>query len=275
MAFERLDIEQPRPFGYQIGDKFERRIHAELRQPYRLELDALPVAGRLGEWLALEAPVVSERSVGQSTHYDIRLTYQIINLHQDLKDIAVPQHELLYSDGGEPLKVLVPAKRVGVSMLRTRGETDLRDDIAPPVMAASRWPALAAAAVLLFSLLGLVHLYRGLPSPIAARPFTRTLARVRGLRGDDWDDARYREVLRDIHHAFNATAGHTVFAETLDAFFDEHAPYRTLREPITAWFGHSRACFFEAHAGDADTRYTPQALRQLLEQCSDIERGLA
>lgn len=274
IAVERLDIRQPRSFGYQIGDKFERTLSLQLRKPYRLTPDELPTPGRLGEWLVLEAPEIVHEDLGASTRYEIRLTYQIINVKPDLPGIAVPHHFLPYTDGQETLKVLVPAWRVGVSVLRMDGHDELQPDRQPWSLPFDYFKTILCGSLLLISLLGLACLHWGLPSSAQRRPFMDANRRLRRARHRHWDEHQYHEVLQIIHQAFNEVAGKTVFADALAEFFDDHKQFALLREPITDFFLRSRKVFFDGGAKDPGARYSQGELVAFVRRCSDLERGL-
>ena len=50
VAVERIEVSQPRKFGYQLGDLFERQLSLRLRRPYEFVEDSLPQPGRLNRW---------------------------------------------------------------------------------------------------------------------------------------------------------------------------------------------------------------------------------
>ena len=272
---ERLDIQQPRSFGYQIGDRFERTVTLQLRHPYRLLVDTLPAAGRLTEWLACETPQLAQTNLGGSMRYDIRLIYQIVNISPDLHDIALPHHELRYGDGKETLTLLIPAWRVGVAALHLGTGGQMQGDRVPWSLPLPYFRPILCATVLLLSVLGLGYLHWGLPVPATHQPFTRAYWQARKWRQQGWDDERYRAALLLIHKAFNETAGKTVFADALAAFFDDHLQFASARQPVTDFFLRSRRYFFAGTRPDDGERYSYQDMVAFVQLCSNIERGLA
>ncbi|MSR13920.1 MAG: hypothetical protein EXR86_05010 [Gammaproteobacteria bacterium] len=270
---EQLDLRQPRSYGYQIGDKFERTLSLQLRDPYHLAPDALPTHGRVSDWLVLEAPEIIEKDLGGSVLYKIRLTYQVINVDPNRNDIPVPHHFVRYTDGQETLKALVPATRVGVSVLRT-GDDDLHPDREPRSLRFRYFKATFYAALLLSALLGVVTLHWGLPTK-QRPPFMEAYRRLRNSRHCFSGEDSYREALLSVHHAFNATAGKTVFADALTEFFNKHAQFVSLREPINDFYQRSRTAFYEEPVEHHGEQYSHEELVAFARRCSDIERGLA
>ncbi len=274
VRIEQLDITQPRSFGYQIGDKFERSILLRLRKPYQLKIEPLPLQGRMTEWLALEEPIVDVVNLSDSTQYDIQLTYQIININPDVTDIAVPHHNLIYSDGKEIFKALIPASRISVSVLSTHANKSLQPDRIPSKLPQRYLRIILVGTLLLFALTGLAYLHWGLPFSAIKHPFDQACRDLKKLQHRNWDDNNCREALQIIHQAFNETAGKTVFVEQLDEFFSEHKQFTSIQMPIEDYFHRSRTYFFESDQGDQFIKYSLSGLLTLVQDCRDIERGL-
>lgn len=270
----QFDIVQPRSFGYHIGDRFSREVKLVLRSPYVLDMTSLPAAGRFSEFLALDAPRIASAPRDGATFYDIRFDYQVVNVGAEAASIAVPHHDLAYSDAKEHLKALVPDTRITVTPLRAEGDTGLQPDAAPVPLAFDTTRLWACAVALALSLLALTVIHGKLPSGRRARPFSRAFDEVRAAQGRGWRDEDYETALRAVHRAFNATAGRAVFADALDEFFNGHPAFRRLEAPLVEFFARSRGHFFSA-AGDAvNPRYSAAELVALMKRCRDVERGL-
>lgn len=273
VVVKRLEIVQPRTFGYQLGDKFERRISFLVHEPYVLDTEALPEPGKLNTWLAIEAPDIRQNAMGSYTRMQLRLIYQVTNVEPGITQVPVPHHDLVFTDGKKQTKVLVPAIRIDLNTVTDPRATDLQAD-QPPRKLLQRYKLLALyGALLLVALAGLAWRYFGFTLADKQRPFTQTWKRWRRRRRAQ-DEATTIAALRDIHQAFNDTAGKTVFAETLDTFFTEHRHFDQLRQPINDFFIYSRAVFFAAGDDEQATQYTSAQLVDFLRQCSDAERGL-
>lgn len=273
VVVKRLDIRQPRTFGYQLGDKFERRISFLVHEPYVLDTEALPEPGKLNTWLAIEAPDIEQNAMGSYTRMQLRLVYQVTNVETGVSQIPVPHHDLVFTDGAEQVKVLVPAIRIELNTITDPRGTDLQADQAPQPLARRYDLIVLYAGVLLLALAGLGWRYYGLTLSDKKQPFTSAWKRWRRRLGAA-DEETTVAALRDIHQAFNETAGHTVFAESLDEFVSEHAHFAPLRQPINDYFAHSRAVFFAAGDNAPAAHYSPAELVDFLRACSDAERGL-
>ena len=269
----QLEVQQPRTFGYQVGDKFERRIDFIVRDPYALDTEALPEPGKLNTWLAIEAPDIRQKAMSGDTRVQLRLIYQVTNVEPGITQIPVPHHDLVFTDGTEQVKVLVPAIRIDVNTITDPRSSDLQAD-EPPQLLTQHYGLLALYAGLLFAACaGLAWRYFGMSLSDKKQPFTRAWKHWRSRRGLRSEEA-YVAALRDIHQAFNETAGRTVFAETLEVFFAEHAHFAPLRQSVNDYFIHSRAVFFADNDAGSVEPYPPAQLIDFLRACSDAERGL-
>ena len=273
VVVKRLDIRQPRTFGYQLGDKFERRITFLVHEPYVLDTEALPEAGKLNTWLAIEAPDIRQNAMGSYTRMQLRLIYQVTNVEPGITQVPVPHHDLVFTDGTEQVKVLVPAIRIELNTITDPRSTDLQAD-QPPQLLVQRYNFIMLyGVVLLLALAGLAWRYYGITLSDRKQPFTQAWKRWRRRPGPR-DDEAYRAVLRDIHQAFNETAGRTVFVETLDVFFIEHGHFVPLKQAVSDYFVHTRAVFFAENDGRPAEQYPPGQLLDFLRSCSDAERGI-
>ncbi|MFO1350545.1 MAG: hypothetical protein U1F68_07675 [Gammaproteobacteria bacterium] len=277
VAVRQIEVDNPRPFGYLIGDRIERDIRFELSKPYRLEVRALPKPGRINLWLELRPPRVEASDAGVVNRYRIKMTYQARNLDARHKTIAVPQLyrftvPAMAARSNKPSPS--PAWRFTVATLTDPAESvaDIRPPLAPPVKAMSRLAVAIPALLLVVALTGLAYAW-GLGAGWGRSPFAVAIRRLRRLRRDPWDAAHYGEALRYVHAAFNETAGQTLFAEGLDAFFARAPRYAPLQHAITALFRHSRAVFFGAYEEGA--HYSLAALIAICRDCRRAERGLA
>jgi len=274
VPIEQFDVQQPRAFGYKIGDKFERSIALRLRHPYQLEPLSLPLAGRLNDWLSLEVPTLAQHSRAGYTQYDIRLTYQVVNIDPTVGDIPVPQHELRYGDGRESFNTLVAATRIRLAVVSDWSRNDLRPAQTPVLLNHAFARSAVFAGLLLTALSGMVILNSGLPWFKGRGPFVQISRQLKQFRRREWNDDSYTAALKSIHQAFNQTAGKIVFAETLDDFFDKHSTYNQLQQPIRDYYARSQQYFFSASEDASAPRYSLAELIALAHACRTIERAV-
>ena len=273
---ELLDIQQPRTFGYQIGDQFERVIHLGLNLPYVLDEQKLPKMGRITEWLSLEKPSVEFHIENKLPSYKITLRYQIINIKPGLVDIPVPSHMLVYkhSETDEAFNAQVPATRVRVSALTDPAGKGLQSDIKPNHKPQSTSTIFVYLPLLIVSLLCLLYLRYGLPVLNRNHPFTQLFQSSKAQHRKDWSNEALELTLQKVHQAFNQTANKTVFTEGLDQFFLTHKKFQPLEHEITEFYKASRHFFFE-QADHQQFNYSPAELNELIKKCSELERGIA
>lgn len=268
---EYMEVEQPREFGYQLGDRFERRIRLRLRHPYELVLDSLPTPGRLNRWIAFHSHELERRTLGSADDYEITLRYQVVNVDPSAADAAIPGHELEVRHADETLTFLIRPARTVITPFAEALSNELAPDIAPDALPGRLEDVALSGAILTASLMILSWLHFGWFKGRRTNPFTRAHRLLRGYRRDPLSDEEYAAALRSLHEAFNLTAGHALFPEQLDEFFEDHPGFARIETGIVDYFSRSNAYFF----ADSHERLTLAELVAFARQCRDIERGLA
>lgn len=274
-ALEQIDVTPPRGFGYLIGDKFTRVVDLRVRKPFRLQTEALPSRGRVTHWLAIDAPDIDEQALQGSTQYRLEFTYQLINISPAVKDIALPQQVLQFTDGTATEQTFVPPGRVRVGVITDFAQADVRPDRPPANLPKPAARLMAWSALLLAAVAGLASLRWGFSLGQPRRPFALARRRLGRQRGQAWTEATYVAALREVHRAFNSTAGRTVFGESLAVLFEQAPRYAALARDIETFFARSRAWFFSEHGDVPRFEYSGAELAAFVARCADVERGLA
>ena len=96
----------------------------------------------------------------------------------------------------------------------------------------------------------------------ARRPFARAYRDLRGIARSPFSPETFRAALQRLHRAFDESAGRTLFAEHLDAFFADRPGADGLRAATVDFFALSRGEFFAA-----DAAAPAQSLKSLLQFC--------
>ncbi len=281
-AIRDVEVEQPRTFGYVVGDVFKHRIQITLDDPWKLKLDSLPKNGRTGIWLERQVSQFTEQRISGGTRYQFNFDYQIFNTAKQSVEVFTPQIELSVVNGDKQIPVFIQQWGFTVAPV-TRDNVHQSIDYLQlqPVLKPVRrktdfaYALLAAgSAGLLFSLAVLGYIFGKLPGIKRTQgPFARTLGQLKVLQKKSHEPKNYQQALRQIHRAFNETAGRVVLSEDLEQFFIEQPRLATLREPIEQLFKRSRNLFFESEG--ATVEGSINSLLKLCQQCRDIERGLS
>ena len=260
-ASSRVIVEQPRAFGYVIGDIATQRILLQLNG-HSFVPEALPAPGRASIWFDRRA--VRTETDARGFRWLV-IDYQLMNASKSVALAPLPALKLSSKDAGETLQVdawqlsvspLTPEKplaRVGLGSLRPdRGSV--------PV------PLLLTQRALVFSVTGLVATllawlawwrWRNWRAS-AAQPFAIASRELRSL-----DDAA-PEAWHAMHRAFDGTAGRAIRLETLPQLFERAPQLLAFRPLIEQFYVQSAQRFF---AGQAPSNNVPvHAL------CRDLRR---
>ncbi len=248
---------QMRDTGYTLGDVMEAHVVINLDHGQQIDPGSLPPAGRVTPWLELHATHLEQ--AGDVASLDLR--WQVFATVESARMLKVPAIEL-HTEGSKLQTVVIPAQSFILSPVLPHPLEDTRPrPNLPPWKFDEQTPLQATLACLGFALvcmtlwLWLTDRLPGLPR--RPGPFTRLARSLRHHKGN-----LNTEGLREVHAAFNAAAGETLYPATLPRLF-ERAPYLApLRAEIEQFFQTSWQCFF---ASGADLPEKTQALNWVMQ----------
>ncbi|MEP6875505.1 MAG: hypothetical protein ABI887_14185 [Burkholderiales bacterium] len=269
--------DEPRAFGYSVGDVVSRRITLRVPAGLKLDEDSLPRAGARGRALELQRVLLRKSLTGVPEA--VQLDYQVFLAPRDVRVLEMPPIELRFDGSPRPQTLRIDAWPVTVAPLApvepsTReGLGEMRPDRAPPLLdttAARTRLALEGGAALLL-LAYLAHVYLVLPwSAQRRRPFGRAWAVLRALPARP-HAAQRRAAFERVHAALNETAGEALFEPGLARFIELQPRFAPLRDELARFFADSRNEFFAGGDDAVDARW----LVVLCRRCRDLERGAA
>ncbi|HYA19041.1 MAG TPA: hypothetical protein VEG25_00105 [Burkholderiales bacterium] len=264
-----FQVQDPRPFGYVIGDTIERTIELEALKPFQLDTGKLPKTGRAGTWVALQTVKLATSSHLHSIRYRLALTYQLINSPEAVKHLTLPKVNLELMSGDKAIVQQVPEFTFSAGPLTpphtpaAEGMYLMRPDQAPPLISQRmhRVWFFSFLAILILALLYMAYLRFGLPWG-GPRPFAWAYRDVRRLAKQADGDEAFRLALRRVHRAFDQTAGRPLFQGELGVFFVEHPRFARMRSTSERFFEISQNEFFGTGAGE-------RPMQWLLTFCRD------
>jgi mxaA protein len=243
-------VEQPRPYGYLVGDVLLQKIRlAVAGEP--VEILDLPRKDRIGVWLARRGSTIETRADG--TRWLV-IDYQIVNASKDVDVIALPKLHLR-TRGDPKVFVDVPDWPITVGAItpgtvrNQGGLLELQPDRPAPMVATNvirhqLHQSLLALVTVLLLWLGWWRWREWRASE--QQPFARARRALHGLSPSSpvaW---------RTLHHAFDATAGRVLQPSTLPLLFERAPQYAPLRADIERFYADSAALFFGGAQPAAD-----------------------
>ena len=269
--------DEPRAFGYTVGDIVSRRVALQVPAGLQLDDDSLPRAGARGRALELQRVVLHTSLAGVPDA--LQLDYQVFLAPRELRVLEMPPIELRFEGSPRPQTLRIDAWPVTIAPLAPlepsprEGLGELRPDREPPRIdtpPARVRQAVEGGAMLL--LLGyLANVYLVLPwSAQRRRPFGRAWQALSALPARP-DAAQRRAAFERVHAALNETAGEVVFEPGLARFIAMRPRFAPLRDDLVRFFQDSRAEFFAGGDDTVDARW----LVMFCRRCRDVERGAA
>lgn len=283
-SLPRLAAQLPRSFGYHVGDPIVHRYTVEVPRSYELQRESLPKVGDLNYWLELRR--IETREGGSTSpgarSYVLTLRYQTFYAPLDVRKLQIPGFTLRFAEDGHVVPVRVPPWSFTTSptlqiVARGVGHGGMDQDFSMPDEVPRSLPTAelrTRVGVLIFGSvlwLGFIARRVGWWRPRARTPFARGLRAYGPLRARG-DDTAYREALRVLHRALDATYGRPLFAETLPDFLRRYPAFAAQSEPLARFFEHSRRTFFGDEAVPLEPDALFEDLGRLLRECRRAER---
>ncbi len=277
-AAAEVSVQEPRAFGYAVGDTVSRVVTLQLPAGQSLDQASLPQDARRGQ--AIELRRVTQRNVWRvdGRQLELRFDYQVFLSPLELRTLELPPIVLRLNGGPRVEELRVDAWPVTVGPLapaearQREGLGDLRPDVAPPLVDTGPIQArlLAWGAGALLALAYLAWVYLGLPwLARRQRPFAAAW-RALGRQPAPGTDEQRRAAYRQLHAALNQTAGQVVFAQDLAGFVAAHPRFAGLQAELALFFQRSREQFFSGAA--APLAEHDGWLLGLCRRCRDAER---
>lgn len=284
-----LHEENPeRSVGYTVGDILERTITLDVKKPYKLLDTSLPIVGYerryKGQIIGIELRSIShtQEEHDASTTYTIHLAYQVFTNNVVAKHAALPAEIVKLIANGKVAQYRIPSWDFAISPIAIFGAVKIQYD-----MSTFRGPLLldvgpeklrlkVLLSILALALLGLLYILgRRAWLPRMGGPFARAYRDLNKLRKLPVTDASLQTAVSRVHQSLNATAGNSVFNDTLEAFLARKPAFKPVKADIEQFFGLSRHVFFEHTAAHQAGESPMPWLREFCRRCRDCERGLS
>ena len=247
----RIDRSEVRLFGYQLGDVLTEPIDVQLAPGYRLDVNALPKAGKRAGWFVLRAIRHEDHLLSNGgTRVHLEIEVQLVNAPKQAQTINVPPIALRFV-GATTVNETLPSLAVDVVPL---GTGELRSDLpevrplreAPLIDLEAaegqlRWSGLVAAVAAGWLLLTAAARWL---KPRDRRPFAQAARELRSLTRTAGSLEGARLAVQRVHRAFDQAAGHRLFAEGVSSYTHRVGADAGLQAQTEAFFQLSRQLFF-------------------------------
>lgn len=287
-----MRVEEPRDFGWFIGDRFTRRVEIQVGEGFAFDEEALPAVGEVNHWLERTAVQVTR----QGSWVTVELTYRITNAPEGPGGTrrTVPGWNLMTEKGARRVPTNVPEWSftqlpvVPAEDAEFLSPADVQPDRPPPQAPWSAHLVRVTMLGLAVTVLALYLFYCHYGAVWVARwrrPFTaalRDLRRTAAPAGGAPASEQIRQqtlaaALSRFHAAVNEAAGGVVLHDDLDDFLRREPLYASERDAIARVFEASDALFFDPAAGRDEARggqsstLDPQELVGICRRLSVLE----
>lgn len=241
---ETATISLDRSWGLLIGDE----ITAEITLPANLDIDtaSLPQRNkRHGAWLYLRDNELSGNR--------LLMHYQVTNVPAETREVATPVFELRTTEGGF-INIPEAPLQIGSFLAAENADADGRfvprgDQVLLPARDAGLQQQLwTSLLILIVSVLIWLAWHFGF-RPRHRLPFAHAVFELNKMR---WLGRKNADMAsRNLHHAFNRSAGTVLVASKLDKLWLQCPWLLPMQFEIEGFYQQSATHFFSAQGGDA------------------------
>ncbi|MES2637471.1 MAG: hypothetical protein V4605_09115 [Pseudomonadota bacterium] len=282
-----MQIQEPeRNVGYTVGDILTRTITLNIKKPYQLIDESLPIIGYerryKGQLIGIDLSDLKhdKKENNDAVKHTLHLSYQVFTNNVVAKHGSLPAEYLriINTKSKEVVKYRIPSWDFAISPIAIFGavkvEADMSDFRGPLLLDNSKQKQYLnfLLAILVLSLLGLLYMLgKHAWLPRMGGPFAKS---YRLIRKSPNTPAGVQQAVSSMHQSLNATAGMSLFSGNLSQFLEQKPNFKPITSEIEQFFALSRQVFFESNAkhniGDEPTQW----LAQFCRRCRDCERGL-
>lgn len=266
----------PQTIGIRIGDVLNRQIEIEVKSPYQLSKNTLPMKGSNQNGIELADIQVNSAQHDAKSIYTIALRYQVFANAPTPVAMQLPAEEFALTGGAKALSVKVPAWRFWFSPLAAGTIGNAKESLQPQAIPAlvdisgHQDRLMLLLGLFIIGLTGLIYTnadQRWLPFMNGA--FAQAHRNIKKLQKNR---AHEKTALLHMHQAFNKVHKANLFASEIEQFLVDHPEFTPLKTGIESFFEQSNKSLFTDHPHNSDQFFNH--LISFSKSLRDCERGV-
>jgi len=276
-----IEREDPRLYGYQLGDVITESAYIGLASGYHFDQQSLPKNGKRAGWFMVRASHYSEQALADGSAIGkLTIDFQLINSPSNIRSLTIPPISLKFK-GPQNLVDTLPSLTIDAAPLDTGEVRTGLPDAQPPrpakLIATGETQALLENLLFLAGMIGIwliISLLVQRFSKRKSKPFALAHRDIRRLSRLLMSIESAQALAQPVHRAFDQTAGYRLFREGVPVFCEQlHTP-EELRAMTDAFFETSQRLFFKEETEEAATELLsnfPKQVRDLVRAWKKFE----
>lgn len=260
----------------QVGDVLTRKIVLEVKPPYQLSQETLPLKGTRNNDIELSQISIQQSTSKEGVRYNIDLRYQVFSAAFVPSVLQLPAEKFAITGGPKALSVNLPAWKFWFSPLVPKGMTKAKENMHAQFkptqidLELHQNKLVVFASLLIVGLLGLVYINADQCwLPLMNGAFAKAHRKMKKLPKNTEGE---KQALSYLHQAFNQLHGGNLFANELNGFFSKRPAFVKLRQEIEAFFEQSNQVLFSQKTQSSEQLIAD--LMALSRRLRDCERGV-
>ena len=242
--FYILKIKDPKQkVGYTVGDFIEREIDLEIKEPYKLIEESLPIEGYEKRYRGQVLGIILQKiqTLKNKNNYQINLKYQIFTNNVVAKPASVTAEYIRVinkNNSKEVLKIRIPSFTFAISPIAIFGEVKVENDMSDlrgPILKENGTNLRNIYLSLFFiisSSLVLLYIYtRFTLLPGFKKTFLPIYKKYKKAK-----TLNENVFIRDLHNGLNQISKKTLFLNNLNDLYENKNAFKSMHEELVFFF---------------------------------------
>lgn len=248
-----LKVHDPKQkVGYTVGDFIAREIDLEIKEPYKLIEESLPIEGYEKRYRGQVLGIILQKiqTIKNKNNYKINLKYQIFTNNVVAKPASITADYFRVINKNNPkevLKIRIPSFTFAISPIAIFGEVKVEND-----MSDFRGPILKenltnlkniylSIFFIMISSLVLLYIYtRFTLLPGFKKTFLPIYKKYRKIKS-----LNENTFIRDLHNGLNQMSNKTLFQNNLNDLYKNKMAFKSIHEELIFFFALSNNILFK------------------------------
>ena len=277
--FYILKLKDPKQkVGYTVGDFIEREINLEIKEPYKLIEESLPIEGYEKRYRGQVLGIILQKiqTSKNKNNYKINLKYQIFTNNVVAKPASITAdyfRVINTKNTKEVLKIRIPSFTFAISPIAIFGEVKVENDMSDlrgPILKENEtnlkkiYQSLFFIITSSFVLLYIYTRFTLLPGfKKTFLPIYKKYKKTKNLNESDF--------IRDLHNGLNQICKKTLFLSNLNDLYKNKNAFKSIHDELVFFFSLSNNILFKKK------KITAQEidwLKKFSFHCHCCEKGL-
>ena len=271
-----IEREDPRLFGYQLGDVITESAYIGLASGYHFDPQSLPTNGKRAGWFMVRSSHYEEQALADGSAIGkLTIDFQLINSPSNVRSLTIPPISLKFK-GPQNLVDTLPSLTIDAAPLDTgevrTGLPDAQPQRPAKSITTDETQTLLENLLFIAGIFGIwliISLFIQRFVKRKTKPFAAAQRDIRRLSRPTLSIESAQTLAQRVHRAFDQSAGYRLFGEGVTLFCEQMNVPEELKSMTESFFETSQRLFFKEQSEEA----AEELLSELPKQVRNLVRA--